>query len=181
MSISFARNKIVNFSSDFKNELAELNNSFGLASSLGKEQSLRLFDKYFFDFISFRKQRDLVITNCFLCLLLDQVAVDDDFKKRNGLTNVFKTNERRFNVSKDIMRVSIKEINGGLHMSFSVLENIVSFLESVDYFVDNEFRKNISAKMEKIRKLTDDAILKTLTSNKKVAKQVLSFLKENFN
>ena len=181
MSISFARNKIVNVSSNFKDEFAGLNNNFGFASSLGKEQSLRLFDKYFLDFISFRKQRDLVITNRFLCFLLNQVAVDSGFKKKNGLTDLFKINSSKFEVDKDILLVSLKEINSGLELSCSVLENIVNFLESVDYFADDEFRKNISTKIEKTKKLTDDAILKTLTSNKKVAKKILLFLKENFN
>ncbi len=168
MSISFSRKKNIDFSNVFNDGFQLSRKNIGGVLGFEKERFIKMFDKFFFDFISFRKQRDLLIVNSFLISLISDIEVDDKFKKNHRLSDVFSFDNNKILVNNNLTPISTNELNTGLNLSISTLKKFFDFAESVKYFDDLDLKKNISAKIKKVKTLDDWNILKTLTSDKKV-------------
>ena len=139
------------------------------------KRMVKSFDLYFLQFISFRKQRDLLITNTFFRYLLQNVNVDKNFKKDNGLSEFFSVKKGALSIDDELLPISIEEINKGLQMQMEILK---TFYETFDKYVNNsgevKDKFGIDAKINKVKALTDEAIMQRLTKSKDIVSYIFS-------
>ena len=146
---------------------------------------LKIFDSHYLTFISNRKQRDLIILNCFYEMILhNSVKVDKEIKQKYELSDFFEIKNNKIDISKNLLPISIEE-------NILYLENEVQILKTLQLFFEkivstNIFFKqslDIEIKINKIKDLNDNKIIERITTGQKIKSQILEKVGsvKNFN
>ena len=137
------------------------------------DRYVKMFDKHFLHFITQRQQRDLAILQYAMQFLLQQAECNKKDFQRLQMSSAFTVEDKHIHVDNGIVPIDWKLNVLHLEQEISMMKSIHSFVQDVisKHATDCDERatKNlasIDAKMEKIRKPTDEAIINRITKGK---------------
>lgn len=169
MSISFAKNK------NIANEIGRIVGELELKTS--KEEIanhfLKIFDAHYLNYINQRKQRDLIILNCFYKKVFENAKINKNFKKDNSLSDFFETKKGTFEINDNILPIALDENVFYLEKEIEILKSFALFFE--DLFLKdtkNSYYLNVLKKIEKIKSLTDESFLNRITKSKNIKNEI---------
>ena len=140
-----------------------------------------LFDEHFYNFITYRQQRDNFIYDFVLISILENCTFDNNYCKKNSLTNFFEIKNNKLSISKDLLCINQYNI-------VKCIEKEIEILKTYNYFFDKVFLnenfikiKNINYlsselkhKMDKIKHLNDESFIDRITNSKKIKEKILN-------
>ena len=172
MSISFAKNQT---------KISEIIDVFD--AKAGTEEVIKYainffikkFDDHFLKYISYRKQRDLMIVNCFFSFILQDVKMDNKLcLKYDFVENLFTNKKCDF---QDILPINSKEIILNLEQEIAILKTFKEFFNDIKKKISFDISHGkIDAKISKVMSLKDDFVLNKLTKSENIKKRILANL-----
>ena len=142
-------------------------------NSIIVDRYVKMFDKHFLHFITQRQQRDLAILQYAMQCLLQQAECSPKTFRRLQMSSAFTVEDKHIQVDDSIVPVDWKLNVMHLEQEIAMMKSIHAFMRNVvvKYATncDEKAAKNlasINAKMEKIKKLTDEAIMERITRGK---------------
>lgn len=137
------------------------------------DRYVKMFDKHFLNFIAQRQQRDLAILQYATQFLLQQVECPQKTFQHLQMSSAFTIEDKHIQVEDSIIPIDWKLNILHLEQEIAMMKSIHSFTQNVivKHATDCDERttKNLSsinAKMEKIKHLTDEAIMERITKGK---------------
>lgn len=175
MSISFARNslKISEKVCEFIYNEAEKQRSDVVADYL-----MKLFDTHYLRYISYRKERDLMIVNCFYEMLLNDTVINKKTIKKYDFSNLITNGADVLNF-KNAVPVNSQETIFFLEKEISNLKTFQKLffnLEKVLPQIDKTTISNICTKIKKVSNLSDMNILNRITKSKEIKDLIIDKL-----
>ena len=130
----------------------------------------KMFDKHFLNFITQRQQRDLAILQYAMQFLLQQTECSKKNFQHLQMSSAFTIEDKHIHIDDGIVPVDWKLNVLHLEQEIATMKSIHAFMQNVVVKHatnrDEKAAKNlasINAKMEKIKKLTDEAIMERIT------------------
>ncbi|MBQ7536660.1 MAG: hypothetical protein IJT14_00890 [Rickettsiales bacterium] len=146
----------------------------------GKENSIiidryvKMFDKHFLNFITQRQQRDLAILQCVMQFLLQQTECNKKNFQHLQMSSAFTIESKHIQIDNSIVPIDWQLNVLHLEQEMSTMKSIHSFIQNIVFKhatdCDKKAAKNlasIDAKIEKIKKLTDEAMIDRITHGDK--------------
>lgn len=137
------------------------------------DRYVKMFDRHFLNFITQRQQRDLAILQYAMQFLLQRAECSKKDFQRLQMSHAFTIEDRHIQVNDGIVPIDWKLNVLHLEQEIAMMKSIHSFTQDViskhATDCDEKATKNltsINAKMEKIKKLTDEAIINRITKGK---------------
>lgn len=136
---------------------------------------MKIFDNHYLNYISNRKQRDLIILNCFYKIILENaVKCDKNIKDKYELSDFFEVKNSHIEISNNLLPISLDE--NVLH-----LEKEIEILKTLEFAFSNIAEKHqdlkqylsIDKKMKKIKDLSDNKFINRITNSNKVKLEIL--------
>ena len=136
---------------------------------------MKIFDNHYLNYISHRKQRDLIILNCFYKIILENaVKCDKNIKDKYELSDFFEIKNSHMEISNNLLPISLDE--NVLH-----LEKEIEILKTLEFAFSNIAEKHqdlkqylsIDKKMKKIKDLSDNKFINRITNSNKVKLEIL--------
>lgn len=135
---------------------------------------VNMFDKHFLHFITQRQQRDLAILQYAIQFLLQQTVCSKKDLQRLQMSKAFPIENGHIQVDDSIVPVDWKLNILRLEQEIAMMKSIYSFMQNIiaKHATDCDEKTtktlaNMNAKMEKIKKLTDKAMITRITNGKK--------------
>ena len=152
-------------------------------NSIIVDRYVKMFDKHFLHFITQRQQRDLAILQYAMqCLLQKTECSRKDFQ-RLQMSSAFTVEDKHIQVDDSIVPIDWKLNVLHLEQEIATMKSIHSFIHNTitkhTTNCDEKTTKNlagIDAKMEKIKKLTDEAIMERITRGKECREYIYNKL-----
>lgn len=143
----------------------------------------KMFDKHFLHFITQRQQRDLAILQYAMQFLLQQTECSPKTFQRLQMSSAFTVEDKHIHIDDDIIPIDWKLNVLHLEQEIAIMKPIHAFIRSVIVKhatnCDEKAAKNlasINAKMEKIKHLTDEAIMERITKGKECREYIYNKL-----
>ena len=147
------------------------------------DRYVKMFDKHFLNFITHRQQRDLAILQYAMQFLLQQAECSKKTLQHLQMSQAFTIQDKHLQVDNSIVPIDWKLNVLHLEQEIAMMKSIHSFVQNViskhSTDCDERAAKNltsIDAKMEKIKKLTDEAIMGKITNGKECRKYIYNKL-----
>ena len=135
------------------------------------DRYVKMFDRHFLSFITQRQQRDLAILQYAMQFLLQQAECSQKDFRRLQMSPAFTIEDKHIQVDNSIVPIDWKLNVLHLEQEIAMMKSIHSFIQDVisKHATDCDERatKNlasINTKIEKIKKLTDEAIMGKITN-----------------
>ena len=166
-------NNIIDFNT-YKSQSISYNNKL--------KELFSLFDEHFYNFITYRQQRDNFIYDFVLISILENCTFDDDYCKKNSLTKFFEIKNNKLSISKDLLYINQNII-------VKCIEKEIEILKTYNYFFDKVFVNNrnviniknidylsseLKYKMDKIKDLNDKSFIDRITNSEKIKEKILN-------
>ena len=137
------------------------------------DRYVKMFDKHFLNFITQRQQRDLAILQYAMQFLLQNAECSPKAFQLLQMSPAFTIEDKHIQVDDGVVPIDWKLNVLHLEQEIAMMKSIHSFMQDViskhATDCDEKATKNlasINAKMEKIKKLTDEAIINRITKRK---------------
>lgn len=137
------------------------------------DRYVKMFDKHFLHFITQRQQRDLAILQYAMQFVLRHTECSRKDFQHLQMSSAFTVEDKHIQVDECIVPVDWKLNVLHLEQEIAIMKSIHAFIRNVIVKhatnCDEKAAKNlasIDAKMEKIKKLTDEAIMERITKGK---------------
>ena len=142
-------------------------------NSIVVDRYVKMFDKHFLHFITQRQQRDLAILQYTMQFLLQRAECSKKDFQRLQMSSAFAMENKHIQVNDGVVPIDWKLNVLHLEQEISAMKSMHSFIQNVIIRhatnCDEKTTKNLTsvdAKMEKIKKLTDEAIMERITNGK---------------
>ena len=152
-------------------------------NSIIVDRYVKMFDKHFLHFITQRQQRDLAILQYAMQYLLQKAECSPKTFQRLQMSSAFTVEDKHIQVDDSIVPVDWKLNVLHLEQEIATMKSIHAFIRNVVVKhaanCDEKAAKNlagIDAKMEKIKKLTDEAIMERITKGKECREYIYNKL-----
>jgi len=143
------------------------------------DRYIKMFDKHFLNFITQRQQRDLAILHYAMQFLLQQAECSKKTFQHLQMSSAFTVEDKHIHVDDGIVPIDWKLNVLHLEQEISMMKSIHSFIQDViskhATDCDEKATKNlasIDAKIEKIKQLTDEAIMGKITKGKECIEHI---------
>ena len=143
------------------------------------DRYIKMFDKHFLNFITQRQQRDLAILQYAMQFLLQQAECNKKDFQRLQMSQVFTIEDKHIQVDNSVVPIDWKLNVLHLEQEISMIKSIHSFVQDViskhATDCDEKATKNLASidtKMEKIKQLTDEAIMGKITKGKECIEHI---------
>lgn len=152
-------------------------------NSIIVDRYVKMFDKHFLHFITQRQQRDLAILQYAMQCLLQQAECSPKTFQRLQMSSAFAVEDKHIQVDDSIVPIDWKLNVLHLEQEIATMKSIHAFIRNVVVKhatnCDEKAAKNlagIDAKMEKIKHLTDEAIMERITKGKECREYIYNKL-----
>lgn len=152
-------------------------------NSIIVDRYVKMFDKHFLHFITQRQQRDLAILQYAMQFLLQHAECSKKTFQRLQMSSAFTVEDKHIQVDDSIVPIDWKLNVMHLEQEIATMKSIHSFMHNtITKHVtncDERTAKNIASintKMEKIRHLTDEAMIERITNGKECQNYIYSKL-----
>ena len=174
MSIDFTNKKQISENNliDFPNDI-----DFSLKVDTIYHHFIKMFDTHFLNYISFRKQRDLMITNIFYQIILNDIAIDKKIKEKYNLSDNFEIQHNKLKINyEEILPISTREIVLNIEQEILILKTFQLFFEEFSEKYKEINTQMIEKKIKKIQFLTDENMFNKLTHNQYMRDKILDII-----
>ena len=132
---------------------------------------IKIFDSHYLQYISYQKQRDLMIINNFYKLILKDVKIDKKLMRKYEFSDLVECNGV---VNFDnVTQMNSKETIVFLEYEISILKAFYKFYKHLYEDLKKIFSNAcIELKMQKVKRISGDNIFNMITVNRKVRKQI---------
>ncbi len=137
------------------------------------DRYVKMFDKHFLNFITQRQQRDLAILQYAMQFLLQNTECSPKAFRQMQMSPAFTIEDKHIQIDDNIVPIDWKLNVLHLEQEIAIMKSIHSFIQDViskhTTDCDEKAAKNlasINAKMEKIKRLTDETIMERITKGK---------------
>lgn len=147
------------------------------------DRYVKMFDKHFLNFITQRQQRDLTILQYAMQFVLQHTECSQKDFQHLQMSSAFTVEDKHIHIDDGIVPIDWKLNVLHLEQEIAMMKSIHSFVQDViskhATDCDEKAAKNlagIDAKMEKIKKLTDEAIMERITKGKECREYIYNKL-----
>ena len=147
------------------------------------DRYVKMFDKHFLNFITQRQQRDLAILQYAMQFLLQNAECSPKTFQRLQMSPAFTIEDKHIHIDDSIVPIEWKLNVLHLEQEIAMMKSIHAFIQNVIVKhatnCDEKAAKNlasINAKMEKIKHLTDEAIMERITRGKECREYIYNKL-----
>lgn len=138
-------------------------------------QFISMFDGHYINYISYRKQRDLMIVNCFYKMILQDVKIDKKNLEKYQFSSLVKTG---YGVDLNyVLPINSREAVIVLEREIAVLKAFYLFYADLKKIFSNA--KDIcciETKIKKVQQLNDDTTMARITTNETIKKNIFNEL-----
>ena len=147
------------------------------------DRYVKMFDKHFLHFITQRQQRDLAILQYAMQFVLRHAECSQKDFQHLQMSSAFTIEDKHIQADDSIVPIDWKLNVVHLEQEIAMMKSIHAFIRNVIVThatnCDEKAVKNlasINAKMEKIKKLTDEAIMERITRGKECREYIYNKL-----
>ena len=174
MSIDFTNKKQIS-----ENNLIDFPNDIDISLKVDTiyHHFVKMFDTHFLNYISFRKQRDLMITNIFYQIILNDITIDKKIKEKYNLSDNFEIQHNKLKINyEEILPISTREIVLNIEQEILILKTFQLFFEEFSEKYKEINTQMIEKKIKKIQFLTDENMFNKLTHNQYMRDKILDII-----
>ena len=134
---------------------------------------VKMFDLHYLQYISYRKQRDFIITNYFYQFLLKNSKVDKKIINSCCFTDLVDLSN---GISFDnVLQFNQNDLALNLERKISILKTFDAVLNDFKkIFIVSDRIKSINTKMKKVISLSDESFVSRITDNESIKNKIIS-------